>query len=52
MDLGVWDDLTILAAVLEFTFAACVFVYIGRLERRTPAALGEKVGDHKAGLFP
>lgn len=40
MDLGVWGDLTILAAVLEFTFAARVFVYVGRLERRTPAALG------------
>ncbi|OMC41989.1 hypothetical protein A5740_21400 [Mycobacterium sp. GA-1841] len=32
------------------TFAACVFVCIGRLERRTPAALGEEVGAHKAVL--
>ncbi|MFN6555312.1 hypothetical protein ACP6C7_32450 [Mycolicibacterium septicum] len=50
MDLGVWGDLTILAGVMAATFAACVFVYIGRLERRTPAALGEKVGAHKAVL--
>ena len=50
MDLGLWGDLTILAAMLAFTFAACVFVYVGRLERRTPAALGEKVGAHKAVL--
>jgi len=50
VDLGVWGDLTILAAMLAFTFAACVFVYMGRLERRTPAALGEKVGAHKAVL--
>lgn len=50
MDLGLWGDLTILAAMLAFTFAACVFVYMGRLERRTPAALGEKVGAHKAVL--
>ncbi|WP_135455261.1 hypothetical protein [Mycobacterium sp. DL99] len=50
MDLGVWGDLTILAGVMAATFAACVFVYIGRLERRTPASLGEKVGAHKAVL--
>lgn len=50
MDLGVWGDLTILAGVTAATFAACVFVYIGRLERRTPASLGEKVGAHKAVL--
>jgi hypothetical protein len=31
-------------------FAACVFVYMGRLENRTPAPLGEKVGSHKAVL--
>jgi hypothetical protein len=30
--------------------ATCVFVYISRLENRTPAALGEKVGAHKAVL--
>lgn len=50
MDLGVWGDLTILAGVMAVTFAACVFVYIGRLEKRTPASLGEKVGAHKAVL--
>jgi hypothetical protein len=35
---------------MELVFAACVFVYMGRLENRTPAALGEKVGAHKAVL--
>ena len=50
MNLGLWGYLTILAAVLELVFVACVFAYIGRLENRTPAALGEKVGAHKAVL--
>src|SRR4051812_14026564 len=35
---------------MELVFAACVFVYIGRLENRKPAPLGEKVGAHKAVL--
>lgn len=47
MNLGPWGDLTILAGMLALTFAACVFVYIRRLENRTPAALGEQVGAHK-----
>ncbi len=50
MNLGLWGDLTILAAVMELVFATCVFVYISRLEKRTPAPLGEKVGAHKAVL--
>jgi hypothetical protein len=50
VDLGPWGDLTILAAGCEVVFATCVFVYIGRLERRTPHPLGEKVGAHKAVL--
>src|SRR5258708_29272015 len=50
VNLGLWGYLTILAAVLELVFATCVFVYIGRLENRTPAPLGEKVGAHKAVL--
>jgi hypothetical protein len=50
VNLGLWGYLTILAAVLEFVFVACVFAYIGRLEARTPARLGEKVGAHKAVL--
>mgnify|MGYP001606939575 CR=1 FL=1 len=29
------------------TFATCVFVYLRRLEDRTPAPLGEEVGAHK-----
>ena len=48
MDLGLWGVLTVLAAVAGLTFAACVFVYVRRLEDRTPAALGERVGAHKA----
>ncbi|MHA3024767.1 hypothetical protein ACXPWS_31360 [Mycobacterium sp. BMJ-28] len=47
MNLGPWGDLTILAGMLALTFAAGVFVYIRRLENRTPAALGEQVGAHK-----
>lgn len=50
MNLGPWGYLTILAALMGLVFAACVFVYIGRLENRTPAPLGEKVGAHKAVL--
>jgi hypothetical protein len=50
VNLGPWGDLTILAAVMELAFATCVFVYISRLENRKPAALGEKVGAHKAVL--
>ena len=50
MNLGLWGYLTILAAVMALVCAACVFLYIGRLENRTPAPLGEKVGAHKAVL--
>ena len=50
MNLGPWGDLTVLAALMELFFAACVFVYVTRLENRTPALLGEKVGAHKAVL--
>ena len=50
MIIGLWGGLTILAAVIEIFFAACVFVYISRLENRTPAPLGEEVGAHKAVL--
>ena len=50
MNLGPWGDLTILAAVMEMVFATCVFVYIGRLEKRTSHPLGEEVGAHKAVL--
>ena len=48
MNLGLWGCLTILAAVMGLLFAACVFVYVRRLEDRTPASLGEQVGAHKA----
>lgn len=50
MDLGVWGFLTILAGLAGLSFAACVFVYLRRLENRTPAPLGEEVGAHKAVL--
>jgi hypothetical protein len=50
VNLGPWGDLTIFAGVMEAVFAACVFVYIGRLERRTSHPLGEQVGAHKAVL--
>ena len=45
-----WGYLTILAGAIGLTFAACVFVFITRLENRTPAPFGEKVGAHKAVL--
>jgi hypothetical protein len=50
VDLGLWGYLTILAALLEVVFVACVFVFITRIENRTPAPLGEQVGAHKAVL--
>jgi hypothetical protein len=50
VNLGLWGFLTIFAAVMELFFASCVFRYIRRLENRTPALLGERVGAHKAVL--
>ena len=50
MDLGLWGVLTVLAGVAGLSFAACVFVYVRRLEDRSPAPLGERVGAHKAVL--
>ena len=47
---GMWTLLTILVAALELVFAGGVFVFIRRLEHRTPAPLGEVVGSHKAVL--
>ncbi|MDT5402145.1 MAG: hypothetical protein QOK33_5376 [Mycobacterium sp.] len=35
---------------MGLVFAACVFVYVRRLENRTPAPLGEEVGAHKTTL--
>lgn len=35
---------------MEIVFVTCVFVYIGRMERRTSHPLGEVVGAHKAVL--
>ncbi len=45
-----WGDLAILDAVAALALATCVFVYITRLENRTPHPMGEKVGAHKAVL--
>ena len=50
MNLGPWGFLTILAGVMGLSFAACVYVFISRLENRTPARLGDQVGAHKAVL--
>ena len=50
MDLGLWGYLTILAAAMALFFGACVFVFVRRMENRTPARLGEMVGAHKAVL--
>jgi hypothetical protein len=50
VNLGPWGYLTIFAGAMELFFATCVFVYMSRLEKRTPAPLGEKVGAHKAVL--
>jgi hypothetical protein len=50
MNPGIWGDLTILAGVCAVTFTACVFVYVRRLENRTPEVMGEVVGAHKAVL--
>jgi len=47
VNLGLWGYLTVLAAVMGLVFATCVFVYVRRMENRTPAALGEEVGAHK-----
>ena len=48
VNIAPWGLLTILAGVMGLTFATCVFVYLRRLEDRTPAPLGEEVGAHKA----
>jgi hypothetical protein len=47
---GPWGYLTIFAGVMELFFATCVFVYVTRMENRTSAALGGRVGAHKAVL--
>jgi hypothetical protein len=50
VDLGLWGYLTVLAAMMALFFAACVFVFVRRMEDRKPAPLGEVVGAHKAVL--
>jgi hypothetical protein len=44
------DYLTISVGALALVLAACAFVYVRRLEKRPRAALGEKLGAHKAVL--
>ena len=46
----IWGELTILDGVMAAVFATCVFIYITRLENRTPHPMGEQVGAHKAVL--
>ena len=50
MDLSLWGCLTTLAGLMGIVFVALVFLYVRRLEDRTPHPLGEKVGAHKAVL--
>jgi hypothetical protein len=50
VNLGLWGGLTVLAGAMGIVFVAIVFVYVRRLEDRTPHPLGEKVGAHKAVL--
>lgn len=50
MDFGLYGSLTIVVAALGLTFVACAFVFIRRIEDRTPAALGDEVGAHKTVL--
>jgi hypothetical protein len=46
----IWGELTILDGIVAVAFATCVFVYVTRLENRTPHPMGEQVGAHKAVL--
>ena len=44
---GFWGPLTVLTALLALTFAVCAFIFVKRLEDRTPNPLGEGVGVRK-----
>lgn len=48
--MNLWAGLTIVSAVAAMFFAVCAFAYVGRMEARTPAVFGEKIGAHKAVL--
>lgn len=50
MGFGFYGCLTIVVAALGLSFITCAFLFIRRLEDRTPASLGEDVGAHKAVL--
>ena len=51
MNPGLWGYLTILAAVAAIVFAACVFVYIGRLEIERPHPW-ERKSEHTKRFWP
>lgn len=48
--MNLWGLLTVLAGCAAVFFALCAFVYIGRMESRTRAVFGEKIGAHKSVL--
>lgn len=50
VNFSLFGYLTILASLLGLVFAGCAFVFVQRLEDRTPAPLDEVVGAHKAVL--
>ena len=50
VNFSLFGYLTILLSVLGLVFAACAFLFVKRLEDRTPVPLSEVVGAHKAVL--
>lgn len=50
MNVHLFAYLTILAFVLLLAFAACAFVFVKRLEDRTPTPASNEVGSYKAVL--
>ncbi|WP_370462639.1 hypothetical protein [Mycobacterium sp. Marseille-P9652] len=40
----------VIAALAEIFFAACAFVYVGRLLRRQPTPTGERIGGFRSAL--
>lgn len=48
--MNLWAVLTVLSGCAAVLFALCALVYIGRMENRTPAVFGEKIGAHKSVL--
>ena len=50
VNFSLYGYLTVLLAVLGLLFAACAYLFVKRLEDRSPAPLSEVVGAHKAVL--